>query len=89
VFGWSRYEYIGSKAICTIQWRSSYTYAVAVIGLGVFVPFVVMIVAYTRIFSKASSAFSRLVLLFRSLVSAVWHAGTVVAHSIPNRNAFP
>jgi len=60
VFGWSRYEYIRNKAICTIQWSSSYTYAVAVIGLGVFVPFIVMIVAYMRIFSKATDIFSSL-----------------------------
>jgi len=53
VFGWSRYEYIRNKAICTIQWSTSYSYAVAVIGLGVIVPFLVMIAAYTRIFSKA------------------------------------
>ena len=57
MFGWSRYEYIRNKAICTIQWRTSYSYAVAVIGLGVFVPFIVMIIAYMRIFSKARDIF--------------------------------
>jgi len=55
VFGWSRYEYIRNKAICTIQWRTSYSYAVAVIGLGVILPFCVMVIAYLRIFHKARS----------------------------------
>lgn len=52
VVGWSRYDFVRARAICTIRWSTSASYTVVAILFGVCLPFVVMVTSYLRIFRK-------------------------------------
>ncbi|XP_071788556.1 uncharacterized protein [Asterias amurensis] len=60
VVGWSQYEYIPERAICTLKWSTEISYTVFVFTLGIFFPFVVTFVAYFSIFRLVRKKFKKM-----------------------------
>nr|XP_054750397.1 uncharacterized protein LOC129256151 [Lytechinus pictus] len=58
--GWSRYEFVPDRAICTLKWSTNISYTVFVFSLGIFFPFIVIFVSYFRIFRTVRANFRRM-----------------------------
>lgn len=58
--GWSSYEFVSDRAICTLKWSTNISYTVFVFSLGIFFPFIVIFVSYFRIFRTVRANFRRM-----------------------------
>ncbi|XP_071497818.1 uncharacterized protein [Diadema antillarum] len=58
--GWSSYEFVPDRAICTLQWSTNISYTVFVFSLGIFFPFIVIFVSYFKIFRTVQANFRRM-----------------------------
>ena len=58
---WSKYAFIRSESICTIQWEYSIAYTLFLFSVCFFLPLGVMMFTYLRIFRTAKKASSKIV----------------------------
>ena len=58
--GWSTYEFVPDRAICTLQWSTNISYTVFVFSLGILFPFIVIFVSYAKIFRTVRANFRRM-----------------------------
>ena len=58
---WSKYTFIRSESICTVQWEYSITYTLFLFSVCFFLPLGVMMFTYLRIFRTAKKASSKIV----------------------------
>ena len=58
---WSRYTFISSESICTVQWEYSISFTLFLFSVCFFLPLGVMMITYLRIFRTARKQSSRIV----------------------------
>lgn len=59
--GWSRYTFIRSESICTVQWEFSISFTLFLFSVCFFLPLGVLIVTYLRIFRTAKKQSRKIV----------------------------
>ncbi len=59
VVGWAHYEYIPGKAVCSLVWSRNISYTVVMLLVGVFSPFLIMIICYYKILTHVRDRYRK------------------------------
>ncbi|KAJ8035776.1 Melanopsin-B [Holothuria leucospilota] len=60
LLGWSNYDYVPARAICTLKWSTNRYYTAFIFLLGAALPFIVILVSYFKIFLTVRNSFKNL-----------------------------